>query len=303
MKFGRNFTMTVNGQSQQWVVDYPLTVRFDIERHMFASINNAKFSIYNLNAAARKDIYFDRTLHTIYKSLSFNAGYGYILPSASLPLAFKGNITKARTRREGVDLITDVECFDGGYAIANGLVAISQPAGWKFKDVFNRCAATLPMCAVGSVADLSAPNSRGITLNGNTWQEMQNKLTPPGCQLFIDNETVNIVGDNDVVSQSGGLSEISSDTGLVSIPVKEDSVINCTMLFAPELVVGQQIQLLSTLNPWVNGFYKIWGLHHHGVISGAVGEAAYTDVALWAGTLNGLMTQAAADASPFASLA
>lgn len=284
MKFQRQFSMHVDGNTTPWNFGSPLTLRFDVEKKIFSSMGTARLAVYNLRSSAVRDIYFDRSVSDKYLGVVLNAGYHSQLP---LPQIFRGNIRAAWTERRGPNLVTMMECFDGGFGVANSTVSIAKPAGWSFSETVKEALATMaPRVRVGAIGDPPYPNSRGMALNGSTWSELQ-KLVPPGSELFIDGEVANLLQQNDVVATSLGIPVVQSSTGLVGIPRKQDAVVYCTLIFEPRLVLGQLVALNSLLNPRVNGPYRVQGIHHYGTISDTEAGVAYTDLALFAGTLGG----------------
>lgn len=281
MKFGRIYQASVRGQLLQHDIRFPLTVEFDIERNIFASANVGKFTFYNLNASSRSDIYFDRFVDFLYLPVSFSAGY---TSQAKIPEIFRGNIRTAYTERVGSNLITRIECFDGGTAMRNSFVSITKPKNYVFSDVVRTAMSTLQKApgqaiGIGTISAIATPSTRGITLNGNTWRELQ-KLVPPGGNLFIDKEVANLLAQNDVVATSDGLPVITAATGLRNVPRKMGYQVSCSITFEPRIAVCQAVTLQSQTNPTVNGAYKVVGFHHHGTISGTQGGDAVTDLAL-----------------------
>lgn len=281
MKFGRTWEMAVAGVDSVHVFGFPLTLRFDVDRNLLSRVNTGKFSVFNLNTATRKDLQIDRTLgYNEYRSVQLNAGY---LSQSTRPVIFKGNIKVAYTDRQGPELITQVDGFDGGFAVANSFVSLTKPKGWNFADAAASMMATMGpnFVKTGTISPIAAPpSSRGAVFNGNTWNQLQRLAAPNGSNLFIDNEVAHLLADPQTIVTPGGIFLIQASTGLLGIPRIQGNFTFCTTLLEAGAGLGQLAELNSKLNPGANGTYKIFGYHHYGTIGGTQGGEAYTDWSL-----------------------
>lgn len=288
MKFGRTYSLTAqtSDSGSAVVINYPLTLEFDIQRNTLASANTAAFRIYNLKEDTRRLLLKDRWQTDQYRQIILKAGYEQ--DPAYLPIIFQGNILQAHSYRVKQDWITEIEALDGGFARLNGQVSTTVPAGYDLKDVIASVVKTMPNVALGKVGDVGADqNARGITLMGNSWDQVTALV--PEANAFIDDEKVNVIGQNEYLDESQIV--INSDSGLLGTPRRFDIRLDATMIFEPRLRVGN-IVTLQSLETYYNGLYSINGVHHRGVISGAIGGDATTVISLWKGTT--LLTKAAA---------
>jgi hypothetical protein len=282
-KFGRNYILTVETQiGTQLVVQPPFTVEFDITRNILTSANVCSIRIFNLSQNNRNQIRFDKQDTYDYRSVQLQAGYG-----TNLPIIFSGSITQAWSVREGVNFITSIECFDGGFAFTNGVSNVTFPAGTAQTTVINTLFNDLPNISPGVLGSYPGSLSRSASYSGNT-ADILRDLTGGG--FFIDNGTAYSLGDSECLT--GEMLLINSQSGLLGTPVRERTIINFDMMFEPRLTVGQKIQLNSSTGQNFNGFYKIISLKHRGMISPAVCGDAITSVGMWSGAV-GLITVAA----------
>jgi hypothetical protein len=295
MKFGRIYSMTIQvSETQTVVVEYPLTLEFSITRNTLASANQATFRLKNLKADTRTQIYHDRFDTGHYRGIILRAGYEKESP---LPVIFQGNIQQASSYRQGVDWITEIEAFDGGYGIQNGQVSQTVPAGWSLPQIIKQVLSTLPHTGIGQIGDLSQQNSRGITLMGNSWDVTNRIAIGQNTNAFIDSEVANLLKDDEYIAVSGGIPLITSDNGILNSPRRFESILKLDILFEPRIVLGQLVQLdtlsfsglaLAFSNTQQlavnNGQYKVMGFSHRGTISGAVCGEAVTNVDLFLGT-------------------
>lgn len=256
-------------------VKLPFTMEFDIKRDYFASANYGQIRVYNLSEQNRNNIRKDPLAGGNFRFVELKAGYG-----ENLSTLLKGNISEAHSVREGNNYITNIQCFDAGFAFVNGFTSLQVPAGTLKKDIINKTADSLKQynVEVGSIGKYSGKTGRGSSYSGSP-VDILSDLTGGG--VFIDNSRIHCLGDDEVIEADQIV--ISSETGLLGTPVLQETVIYIDMLFEPRLLIGQAVQLNSTTNKAFSGEYKVASIHHRGTISDAVGGSRITSVGLIAG--------------------
>lgn len=280
VKFGRNYSLRVELNSGDILtIAPPFTLEFDISRKLYSSANFSSLRIYNLSQNNRNQIRKDVTDYGNFRSVELAAGYGKVLP-----IVFKGNITQAWSVREGTNFITQIESFDGGFAYSNGFTdgAAGQfAAATPLKAVITSLADSLPGVSLGAIGDYSyiTQPARGPSYSGPTCS-LLSELTGGG--FFIDNSKVNCLGDSECLG--GNIQVINAKSGLLGTPVREQTILHFDMLFEPQLLIGQKIQLQSVTDANFNGYYKITALHHRGIISESVCGSAVTTASMFYGT-------------------
>lgn len=274
-KFGRNYSLSVETQNGETLIILPpFTIEIDITRNTLTSANVCSIRIYNLAEKNRNQIRFNIMDTGDFRAIELRAGYG-----TTLPIIFSGNITQAWSVREGVNMITAIECFDGGYAFANAQTNVVFPGGTSMQTVLEDLAAALPEVSVGAVGSFPGTLSRGMAVSANT-ADLLRDLS--GGAFFIDNGKAHILGDSECLV--GEMLLINSQSGLLGTPVREQTILNFDIIFEPRLTVGQRIQLESSTDTNFNGFYKIISLKHRGMISDAVCGDLVTSVGMFYGT-------------------
>ena len=278
MKFSRNYELSIELDTKTHdtiVIKPPLTLNFNIVRNTLASANTGTISIYNLAEANRKRIYQDRFDTTTYRRVVLRAGYGQ-----DLATIFRGNLRMAQSQRQGVDYVTELDSFDGGFGIINGFTSKTWPGGTDQKKILGDIIKDMPNVILGKVGDFSGSSYRGTSLIGSPWSLIPG-IAGDGSQPFIDNEVANVLKNNETLS--GDIEVIEASTGLLETPRRNDAVIEVKMLFEPRLVVGQVIELRSRETVY-NGQYKVIGFTHSGTISAAVNGQCTTTASLWIGS-------------------
>lgn len=273
-KFGRNYTLFIQGQSGDILeVTLPLTLEFDITRKLIGSANYGSFRIYNLDRFNRNELRFNMYNFGQFRSVKLYAGYG-----KNLALIFSGNIHEAWSVRENVNFITQVECFDAGFAYVNSPFTGTPGAGTDqidiIKQIVNNMSNVDPNVSVGAISNsYSSKISRANPQNGESTELIKDMV---GNGFFIDNGKVNCLQNNECLE--GDVPVISADSGLLGTPKLEQNILMFDMVFEPRLKVGQLIELVSTTDRTFTGVYKITSVHHRGTISDAVCGDAVTSV-------------------------
>lgn len=269
-KFGRNYILEVQTQNGSVLtVTLPFTIEFDITRNTLTSANVCQIRIFNLSQKNRNQIRFNVSDYGQFRLVRLRAGYG-----SNLPIVFTGNISQAWSVREGVNFITQIECYDGGFAFSNGLTSAQFPAGTPQRDIIKNLAESLPNVSLGAIGDYPGTLSRGNSYSGAT-TDILREIT--GSGFFIDNGKSYALNTNEYVDNGNGVAVINSKSGLLGTPVLEQTIVRFDMLFEPALTLGQKISLQSTTEQNFNGDYKVTAVKHRGMISEAVcGEVITT---------------------------
>lgn len=284
-KFQRNYYLQIEGQDfSTIVIQPPFTIEFDITRNILSSANISTIRIYNLSLTNRNNIDFNLFNQSIFRSIELQAGYGW-----NMSTIFKGNITQAFSVRDGNNYITQIEGFDGGYAINNAQTNLQFPAGTPNQLIIETLASSLFQYNVtlGQVGIYAGTALRGNSYMGPTLPLLA-QLTGGGA--FIDNQQINCLGNTSCLFGTDLL--INSSTGLLGTPVRERNRIIFDILFEPGIIVGQLLTLQSSTsitstltNPTqgVNGLYKVVAVKHRGTISESVCGDAVTTLTLLSG--------------------
>lgn len=262
-KFGRNYELTVQkSDGKPLTVKLPFTIEFDITRNTLTSANVCQFRIYNLNENNRSQLRFNVSNYGEYRPVIFKAGYG-----DDIRVVFKGNISQAWSFREGVNFITQIECYDGGFAFNNGQVDLSVTPGATEQSVIRSMVNQgLPNVEVGAIGKFLDPVKKGNTHSGNTAKTL-GEIT--GGAFFIDNEKAYALKTNEYVADSAPL-RINAGTGILGTPLLEQYIARFDMLFEPGLEIGRAVLIDSVTEKSFNGLAKITSVKHRGTISEVV---------------------------------
>lgn len=271
IKFNRQFILKIQtNENTTLEIKNPLTVEFSCKRNIFASANTGNFKIYNLSEKTRQLIYKEKVNFLDIRGIEFRAGY-----DTNAPIIFIGNVQSCFSYRNGTNIITEIEAFDGGNAIMNSFSSFSIEKNTSNSEIIQRLVNDLSGVKGSNIGKISGEIKRGKAILGNTAlllsQETNNKF-------FIDNEVANVLNEDEVLE--GNIPVITAESGLLEAPRRSEIQINFKILFEPALIIGQIVELRSTINKDFNGQYKVEGLEHTGTISNSVGGACETLVSL-----------------------
>ncbi len=265
-KLGRTYTLRIGAVegSDPIIVTLPFTLEMDITRNTLTSANVCQVRVYNLSQKHRNQIRFNASDYGTFRRIELFAGY-----NDNPPKVFDGNISQAWSFREGVNFITQIECYDGGFAFINGVSDIQFPKNVDQKTVITTLAGNLPHVTVGAIGNTYAGSiSKGNTYSGNT-ADLLSDVTGGG--FFIDNGKVNALGTNEYISEIGEATlVVNSKSGLLGTPLLERTIVRFEMLFEPSLNPGRKVRLESITEENFNTDYKVTGVKHRGMISEAV---------------------------------
>lgn len=261
-------------------IDYPLTIQFDIERTTSSSPNYGNFRITNLAQTTyerlAKDMYNinDFGSGKEYRQVIFSAGY------QELSTIFQGSLVEGWTERSGTEIITHLRCQDGLYQIANAYTSQTFQAGTSMNDIFKTLLQDLGLQQgiVGTIPENQSP-LRAAAYNGNTFQLLRDNFNN---RVFIDLEKTYLLADDEVIL--GQVPLISSETGLLGVPRRQNTYIQVDIIFEPRIQIGQIVEVVSKIDPRFNGQWKVQGIKHSGTISGAIGGDCKTTLQLFYGT-------------------
>lgn len=290
LKFGRIYEIDIQTKSGDILtVKLPFTCEFDIQRSALSSANVASFRLYNLEPSHRAAI--QKNINDVgdLRTLTFRAGYG----TSNIPVCFTGMISQCYSYKQSrVDIVTEIQSFDGGYAFTNAPQVPIQtfPAGTPRAAMVQPLLNAIPGNNQGKVVKLGAVGKsvQGTLTRSNSFSEhpldvLKNwtLTTPTSSGFFIDLGKAYILQDNECIP-ADGIKVIDASDGLLETPIWEQSIIHYPMIFEPRLVMAQRVSLVTLTNPTLNHDYKVISLAHRGTISESVCGDAITNVGLFA---------------------
>ena len=244
----------------------------EMNQSFMSSASNSNIRIYNLSASNRANIRKDAYDRNTLRELVFEAGYGN-----NLSMLCVGQINQAFSIREGVNYVTEIETYDGGFAYLGSESNVHYPAGTPYRTIIIDLIKSLKPQGVslGAVGDIQGTCGRGFSAKGSTVDVLR-ELT--GGKFFIDNGFGNVLDNSEYINGTTLL--INSESGLIGTPKRRETFIDLTMIFEPSVYVGQLVRLETLTGDKMNGNFIISSIQHQGTISSVVSGSATTTLGL-----------------------
>lgn len=277
-------------------LSHPLTVEFNIRKNITGQLNQATFSIYNLNSTTRQQIEFDRfltqnaqsinsgiaTVEPLYVPVSFYSGFNML----SMANLFQGNIQQAYSTKNKVDVKTIISCVDGLYGFNNSFSKIDVKTDTNSSNVLSSVLYDLKNLGVGYVTDVVKYGlPYGMSYNGRTIDKLRSLSNGNAndsktfADFFIDNEKVNILGTYEAFVNKS-VTQITGST-MLDAPRRSGQYIELSLIFEPSFQLGQIVNILTSYNSFMSGQYKVVGINHSGVLGGSKSGQCQTTLQLF----------------------
>ena len=285
IKLNRKYELFIQKQDkngiplpESYIITNPITIKFSINRNIYSGVADMTIDIYNLAPTTRnmifKDWFYDIKKEN-YLFIALNASY----EGHGMSTLFLGDIWNAYSFRQGTDIITRIQAKCGMRNMTQ-LVSIQLKAGSTVRDVVNECMKKLPNLEEGKMSIRDYTFTEPIELFGKPLAIL--KQYNEDKNVFVDLNKVNILGDDEGIV--GYVPEINDESGLLNAPERKPASLIIKMVFEPELLIGQIIQISSKIAPQFDGQYKIFGIKHEGTISDSIAGNLTTTVELNVGS-------------------
>lgn len=244
-RFLRHYELTIGIGAQAVTILPPLRIAFSADKSDKADLNKMTLKIYNLGPDKRHKLVRDSDdKNGSYFPIDLKIGY-----QDRVETIFRGSIDEAGSVREGAEFVTTLTCLDGGHDFLKGFISTSVTSKGAAIDAVLKTMPNTAKGKIGAQADITRPK----VLVGNSMATIQDMLDPDQ-RWFIDDERLNILGGNEVVS--GYAPVISAETGLKAVE-SDKKEITATTWLNPSVKVGGLILLKSVVSPHLNGVYKV----------------------------------------------
>lgn len=276
LKKNATYRITIYSNTETIIIAMPLTCSVSVTRGLVSDSNSATIKLYNLAPNTRKKIFQDQ--YTLDSSkwhyVHVEAGYGDL---NGMSMIFKGRVLQAYSYRDGGSTETVTEIQAQALDIFDCQVSTTIKAGTTKVEAVQQLVSTgMPNCTLTNVGKLDGKILSDTTFDGNTIDAI-NEIA--GGKCYVDNSNVNVLMNNEVLDVP--VPVITDNNGLLATPMRRDANLEIKMLFQPDLIVGQLLEIQSSVAPDFNGQYKVLGFTHDLFFSGAVCGERITTVQLW----------------------
>ncbi len=245
---------------QQPTIDFA----FVVERSLDREPNTAEIQIYNLSDTSRKLIE-----QTEDQRVELEAGY---LQPDGVRVIFDGDLSKAKSFREGPDIITEISAADGERQYRTARINRSFGDNTSLSSVIEACGRAINV-GVGNLAELATQSgfeglgnifSEGVVVSGPAREELSGLIESAGLEWSIQNNTLQILPRGSALA--GTAVVLSPKTGLIESPsVDSEGVATARMLMIPDVFPGRRVRLESD---FVLGEYRVTKAKYSGATRG-----------------------------------
>lgn len=258
---------------EEIIISYPFTCNFTVSMGLWTASNSITVQFYNLSLATQAKLWKDYGDASRFVRMEFYAGY-----QENMPLVFKGEFLFCHTEKQSgsTDYVTTAQAQASFDFFANTFINYTFFGGTDLKNIIATFAAESKNTYTGFISPKIGALKRPRTFIGQPMDLLKREYG--GYQIFIENEELHILDENEVIP--GEIQVITSDSGLLGSPKRSDEIVEITTIFEPGLKSGQAVEVLSYSEPWFNQFYKIFSITHQGTISGGVASKVTTKCTL-----------------------
>jgi len=255
-RFSRNYVLVITVDGRNVVITPPMQIVFGVTKSIHGGLNKMNIQITNLAESKRLSLVKDAEQRKI-MPIGLSVGY-----QDRIELIFKGTIHTGSNSRQGPDLLTSLECLDGGEDFLNSFTARTVEGGRRAVDA---ALEDMPNTGTGKITDRPVL-TRPKVLVGNS-ARLIDDMVGPGETWYIDNEQLYVIKDNEVTS--GLKPVVSAATGLISTPTRDSKLVTFETLMNPTVKIGGLASLKSSTAPHLDGIYRIETISYSGDNYGA----------------------------------
>jgi hypothetical protein len=166
---------------------------------------------------------------------------------------FYGDITSA-TPSQPPDIALTIKAQTGAYAKSQVVARSGQPRQ-SLKSLAQGVATDLGVTLDFQATDKQIAN---WAFNGGKLRQVDALATAGAVDVFVDDET--LVVKNRAAPLTGRVRQLSATSGMIGIPEVTEHGVRVQMLIDTNTVCGGSLELVSELNPSLNGAYTIFSL-------------------------------------------
>lgn len=250
-RFSRNYVLVVVVDGRNVVITPPIQIVFDAAKSIRGGLNKMNIQITNLAESKRLSLVKDAEQIKI-MPIGLSVGY-----QDHIELIFKGTVHTGSNSRQGPDLLTSLECLDGGEDFLHSFTSRTVEGGRRAIDAVRE---DMPNIGTGKIT--ARPTlTRPKVLVGNS-ARLIDDMVGPGETWYIDGEQLYVIKDDEVTSMLKPV--VSADTGLISTPTRDSSLVTFETLINPTVKIGGLASLRSATAPHLDGIYRIETIAYSG---------------------------------------
>lgn len=236
----RKASLVVGGNSGNAIDLSELRFAFSVRRGDLQTPNSADIRVYNVSDATAAQI-MQLQPTPEFTRVVLQAGY-----DGNFGVIFDGSIKQIRRGRESqTDTYLDITAADGDSAYNFSVTALSLAAGATPQDKIQGILKSMASHGVtmGYIPSTlqSNPTPRGEVIFGMARDHLRNVAKDTDTSWSIQDGKVDFIPLT--AYKPGDIPVITSETGLVGLPVQEQNGIKLQTLLNPNLKIGQAVKL------------------------------------------------------------
>lgn len=238
---------------------YALHISFSVQKQELESSNTAKVQVWNLNQQNLA------TLESENCFLTLKAGYGN-----TMPVILSGTVSHTGTKKDGSDVLTEIEVVDGLMEVRDTWVSLSYSGQVNTKKILDDTAAQMGLTVTYSYNATFSDIPNGFSFVGQAKHALSKACAVSGLEWSIQNGVLQIKKPGDVMNREAYV--LSPETGLIEIPERvqissSDDSGNTQMgydlvyLMNGAIGIGDYVQVQSK---YLTGFFRVYSLEIDG---------------------------------------
>jgi hypothetical protein len=256
-RFNRYYELNITNENGTEVkVRPPLHIEFQGQKSIRGQLNNMTINIFNLKKEHYLGLVKDAEDQ---KKISVTLSIGYNKKADTI---FKGNVQKGTNSKSGAEIVTSLECLDGGFDAIGSFTSKTVSGS---ENSVNAIIDDMPNTEKGKITTQKEV-VRPIILLGNSYNLLQ-EIIDKDQTFWIDNEEVYIMKKNDVTSSF--IPTVRAGTGLLGTPERENKIVTFSTTLNPQIRLGRRVNLDSVTAPHLNGIYKVETIGYKGALDGS----------------------------------
>lgn len=256
-QFGREILLKIGNEDESLTYSN-LRITFNVTKTISSEPNTGEITIYNLNQNTRNLIttkYYQHVeLYICYREDDFR-------------LIFKGDVISINNSQSDLDIITHLKCADGFKAYTDKTIVKTLSAGQSDIVVVNEALASFNIQAATIDLPRNTILPRGKVLFCDAREAVSKVAINNRADWSIQDGQLAIIPKNTALRNDEGYI-ISSATGMIGSPEKNDDGLEVTTLCNPYFKIGGLIRIESQITEY-NGNYKIKSIQHEGDLMGS----------------------------------
>lgn len=221
--------------------DDQVKIEFAISKSLSSTANTASIQIWNLAESTRNG--FGKEFDTV----QLEAGY---IPNTgggdNVGIIFAGNLRDVMHRRDGDDIISEIQCGDGDKPHRKAVTNKTYPRGTKFETIVKDLTAEFEkqgaskgeMKRLGELGETKRP----YTMCGPCSREMDRIGRAKKFYWSFQDNTIEMFPSDDYL---GGMTLLTPTSGLVGVPTITDKGIRAQAMMNPQIRPGRRVQIES----------------------------------------------------------